>query len=231
MKPYSANCVAFFYFCVKSNILNSSSSILPILFFPPIEFFFHLLNSKEVSFELFETYPKQTYRNRCTILSANGLLDLSIAVNKPNGKHTITKDIIIFNQDDWKNKFRRSIEAAYNSSPYFMFYKDDIMDIFMNKEELLYKFNLNLIKNICNILDIELKFKLTDIYRKDCKSTTDLRDHFNPKKKTTKFHFPEYTQVFSEKFGFKPNLSIIDLLFNLGPESRLYLQNCKMHNA
>ncbi len=206
--------------------MHKPEKILPLLFLPPLEYFCYLINSKEVSFEVMETYTKQTYRNRCTIYSANGLLDLSIAVNKPYGNHTMTKDIIISGLENWKVKFQRAIDSAYNASPYFMFYKDEIMEELMLEENHLYKFNLRLIQKICSILDIELNYELTGNYIKEYEPAIDNRDHFNPKKKDKQIHFPEYTQVFSEKFGFKENLSIIDLLFNLGPESRIYLKNC-----
>ena len=207
--------------------MNNMVQISPLLFFPPIEFFYYLLNSDKTVFEIMETYPKQTYRNRCAIYSANGLLDLSIPVKKPNGNHTLIKNIVISYEEDWKNKLWRALEAAYNSSPYFLFYKDDIKEAFMIPEDHLFKFNLSLLKLICIMLGIEPKYDLSEIYHKKYGKSIDQRNAFNPKKKSDILIYPEYTQVFSEKFGFKKNLSIIDLLFNLGPEARIYLNSIK----
>ncbi|MFC2106760.1 WbqC family protein [Bacteroidota bacterium] len=209
--------------------MKNPVQISPLLFFPPVEFFYYLLNSDNTVFEIMETYPKQTYRNRCTIYAANGLLDLSIPVKKPSGNHTITKDIIISFEEEWKKKFWRALEAAYNSSPYFLFYKDEIEATFLKQENNLYKFNLSLLKLLCKMLDIRLAYKFSERYFNLYNEGVDRRNEFNPKEKSNKLYYPEYIQVFSEKFGFKENLSILDLLFNLGPEANLYLMNCTMH--
>ena len=207
--------------------MNTSEKILPLFFFPPVEFYFHLLNSEEIVFEVMETYSRQTYRNRNRIYTANGVIDISIPVNKPNGNHTLTKDIVISNDYDWKNKYWKAIETAYNSSPYLLYYKDELYESFIKQEDHLFKFNLSLIQIVCRMLDIELNYKLSEKYFKSYENGIDLRNNFNPKRKSNKLLYPEYFQVFSEKFGFMENLSIIDLLFNLGPEAGMYLKNCK----
>jgi hypothetical protein len=202
--------------------------ILATAYLPPINWFRALIRAETVFIESQETYSKQTYRNRCRIYSANGSFNLTIPVSKPFGNHTQTTQITIFNETPWMIKHWRAIESAYNSSPWFLYYKDEFEILFSgSKPESLFAFNLELIKVLMKVIGIYKKLALTSHYEVNPQDVKDLRYLSNPLQANTPFESPPYTQVFENKFGFLPNLSIIDLLFNLGPETGEYLSLSK----
>lgn len=202
---------------------NSTPFILPTAYLPPIEYFALLNTSKAIIIEQHETYSKQTYRNRCEIYTEKGKMPLIIPVSKPSGKHTITADIRIFNQDKWYVKHWRAIETAYKAAPFFLYYSNEINSFYNGTIHNLLNFNLELTKLFCQIIGIETEFKLSADYLKRVDTKIDFREAISPKKPNIIKSFPDYTQVFSTNHGFIPNLSIIDLLFNLGPESYNYI--------
>jgi len=199
--------------------------ILSTSYLPPIEYFTSIINSKEVIIEKKESYKKQTYRNRCEIYSSNGKLDLSIPIIKINGHNTITEDIIISYKYNWQKKHWRAIESAYNSSPFFLYYKDDLIKFFTEKYESLIDFNFDLLIVLFEMLEIkpEVKFSKEFIKYYD-ENYIDKRNIISPKNNiNSSENFSAYTQVFDTKYGFIPNLSIIDLIFNEGPNAIEYL--------
>lgn len=190
-------------------------------YLPPIGYVSKISKSKEIRIEAFETYPRQTYRNRCRIYTANGLLDLSIPVHKPRGNHTKTREVKVSYSENWQQIHLRAIESAYNASPFYLFYKDELLPFYLEKQyENLLEYNTELLKVLLTCCGIQFEIKYTDSFQKQ--TTEDYRNRFSPKKKDG--HMPEYPQVFSHKFGFVAGLSIIDLLFNMGPETKAYLQ-------
>lgn len=194
---------------------------LSTAYFAPIEFYLHLKNADKICIEQHEYYQKQTYRSRCRIATANGIMDLSIPVEKRN--HTLIRDIRISEHSDWQTQHWRSIEAAYNSSPFFEYYADDFRPFFEKKWLFLWDFNIELLHKTLELLDIETKITLTEAYEPQTdENTLDLREIIHPKKAASLPSKPYY-QVFAAKFGFIPNLSIIDLLFNMGNESQLVI--------
>jgi len=204
-----------------SNRLNTV--LLSTAYLPPVEYFSYLKKSEHIIIEQFETYPKQSFRNRCTLLSGNGKLSLSIPVRKVNGNGTLTKDIAIFYEEKWQQNHWRSVHAAYTSSPFFLYYADELESFYTVKHENLFEFNLALIQTLCRIIGIDTKITLTNSFEKNHTEIVDLRTSISPKQASTIKHFPPYTQVFSDRHEFSSNLSIIDLLFNLGPETAGYL--------
>lgn len=176
-----------------------------------------------VTIEKFETYPKQTYRNRCEIYTEKGKTPLVVPVSKPNGNHTILADIQIFNQDKWFIKHWRAIETAYKAAPYFLYYSDEIKPFFNGSFESLLGLNVALTNHFLGLLGIEKNLTLSNDYIKFPETLTDFRATLSPKRDFQLEDVPEYTQVFELKHGFIPNLSVIDLIFNLGPESSDYL--------
>lgn len=193
----------------------------------PLYYFAHLLHAKEVRIEQHENYIKQTYRNRCLILAANGPMTLSIPVDKNNRSNCPIRDVRLSSHTDWQTLHWRSIESAYNSSPFFDFYRDEFELIYKKKWTYLFDFDLMLHEIVLNCLDFSPTIQLTDHFEKSCQSDwDDFRYSMIPTMELSsndRYRIIPYYQVFSHKFGFTPHLSIIDLLFNMGPESILVL--------
>jgi len=184
-----------------------------------------MLESKKIFIENDEHYTKQTYRNRCLIYTANGSFPLSIPVVRVNGNHTKIRDIEISYFENWQQHHWRSIVSAYNQSPFFLYYMDDLEVFYKRKFKFLLDFNMQLTEHVLDCLDLNQKITLTEKYIENNDLLyLDMRNQFSPKKKNTDILFPEYVQVFGEKHGFIPNLSIIDLLFNEGPNALGYLE-------
>jgi len=200
----------------------SNGIILPLPYLPSIDFFIYLIQRNPVKLETQETYPKQTCRNRTIIYSANGLLRLSIPVIKPGGNHTKTSEIIIDNKTHWNNIHWKAISSAYNKSPFFLYYKDDFEKLYKNPEGLLIDFNIKLLNLTNSLLQITPNIELTTEYIKHYEGIDDRR-HL-AKGLLTEFSFTPYTQVFCDRMPFEANLSILDLLFNEGPEALMYLK-------
>lgn len=192
--------------------------ILSTAYLAPIQYYSKLLNYKDVFIELHENFIKQTYRNRCKIYSANGELSISIPVKKIATKTKI-KDLLIDYDTNWTKIHWKSIESAYRSSPYFEFYEDDLRPFYINKYKYLIDFNLEIQNVILEHLDADVNVKLTENYL-HAPDHDDLRTLITPKRKISdSYKTTEYTQVFKEKHGFIPDLSIVDLLFNEGPNA------------
>ena len=195
----------------------------------PVQQYCKLFQFEEVRIETAENYLKQTYRNRCTIAAANGPLSLSVPIIKPDTPKCPTKDIRISDHGNWRHMHWNAIESAYNSTPFFEYYKDDFHPFYEKKYEFLIDFNEELCHLICQLTDIEVALKRTTEYKMDfAPDEYDFREAIHPKKdfrETDPEFIPHpYYQVFEARNGFRPNLSMIDLLFNMGPESLLVLQ-------
>jgi hypothetical protein len=203
---------------------GNSSVLLPTAYLPPVFYLACLLHFDEVYIEQHETYPKQSYRNRCEILTANGKLTLTVPVQKPDGNRTKTNVVEVFSGSRWQINHWRAIESAYLSSPFFLYYQDAFKPFYEESFENLMNLNRKLVQAILEILDIEKTINLTEDFEKQPQGVLDLRTSIHPKRPLEVQFFPDYTQVFSDRHGFSPNLSIIDLLFNLGPESKDYLR-------
>ncbi|MDR0828657.1 MAG: WbqC family protein, partial [Prevotellaceae bacterium] len=179
--------------------------------------------------EVCANYTKQTLTTRCCIATSQGVQKLIIPVENPKEKCLI-KDIKIANNKDWQTLHWRALKTAYNSTPFFDFYADYLVKLYEKKPVFLLDFNINLQNEILNLLNYKNNdISLSDSYKKDFKENDiDLRNLFANKKNFVNLPFnlkAEYYQMFSEKFGFQANLSIFDLLFNLGNEARIYLKN------
>ncbi len=204
---------------------------LSTAYLPPVEYIFYLLNSKNAFIERHETYPKQTWRNRCKIMTSNGELDLIIPVKKVNGNKTKVHEIITHNTYNWQKKHWRAIKTAYSKAPFFIYYEDFVSQFFdkQNDLSLLINMNTEILSSILKEFGINKDINYTNEYVHRPESLTDLRYSICPKgSNTTKLYFPPYNQVFTDKFGFKANLSVIDLIFNLGPELPDYINQVKV---
>ncbi len=203
--------------------------LLTSAYFGPIDYFAHIFQAEKTIIEAEENYQKQSYRNRCSIYGANGKLDLNVPIshNKNSGKRSKTKDTLIANEFKWQKLHWKSIESAYRTSPYFEFYEDDIRPLFEKKHKYLLDLNFEVLDKLQEILQEELNISKTTEYELSPSGVLDLRKEFSPKVET-KISMPEYTQVFSNKFGFIPNLSVMDLIFMEGPNSENYLRSLEL---
>jgi hypothetical protein len=210
--------------------MDGINILLSTAYFAPIQYYTKLLSADRVYLEQFENFIKQTYRNRCVVLGGNGTIQLIVPVVKGRGTKILIKDLKISYDNDWQRNHWRTIFSAYSSSPFFEYYKDDIMPFFETKPQFLLDFNLRIHDTICELLEIENHTVLTTDFEKVPQETANLREFISPKIKTEKdasFQAQKYTQVFSDKLGFVPNLSILDLIFNEGPNSYSVLEGSR----
>ena len=193
------------------------TAYLSSAYLAPVEYYTKLLAYDKIFIEQHDHYMKQTYRNRCTITGPDGELALSIPTVKPDTPKCPMKDM------HWN-----AIESAYNNTPFFEYYKDDFRPFYEKKYEFLFDFNEELCRLVCELIDIHPVIERTAEYKMEFTADeADFREIIHPKKDfrtaDTAFVPQPYYQVFESKLGFLPNLSIIDLLFNMGPESLLIL--------
>ncbi len=201
-------------------------AVLPLAYLASIQFFSKYFLYKKVYIEQFENYNKQSFRNRTYIYSANGKLALNIPIVKGRTPKQNYKDVRISYDENWQKKHIRAIEAAYKHSPFFEFYWDDFLPFYTQKWEFLWNFNLKLHKICLKNIGLSDEICLTERYMQ---SEDAHHYHFLIRAKGKKLsdEFYEevpYYQVFSDKMNFIPNLSILDLLFNEGPNSYFILE-------
>ena len=188
---------------------------------------FLLLCYKTILIDIHETYQKQTWRNRCRILTANGILDLSIPIKKNNKRPASIQYIETSNHLPWRRNHWRSISSAYSKAPFFIYYADMIEAHYHSGlSETLLEWNDKLINGIITELGLNCHLKHTNFYIRFPYGEIDFRQGLTPKQPWKGIDWPEYYQVFGDRHGFTPDLSILDLLFNLGPDARNYLEDC-----
>ncbi len=202
--------------------------MIPLLcpaYLPNVEYFAWLLQQESVVFSGETFYQKQTYRNRTVIYGANEKLKLIIPISHTQKKlKPLDREINISYDMDWQNQHWKSICSAYRSSPYFEYYEDEIAPFYQEKKEKLFIFNLSILIKIMILLEESFEYKIASFDKSLYKRMDSL---IVPKiKSQTKFE--TYVQVFSSKYGFIHNLSILDVLFNLGPNSSNYLKKISL---
>jgi len=199
--------------------------ILFSTFFGPIDYFAHIAQSENILIEIEEHYKKQSYRNRCSIYGANGRLDLNVPVRhrKSTEVRRKTRDTKVANEFDWQKLHWKSIKSAYQTSPYFEFYEDELRPIYEKKHNFLLDLNMESLNLVQDILQESWKIEQTKEYFKSPEGLIDLRSDFSPKKNSN-IEIPSYTQVFSNKLGYISNLSILDLIFMEGPNTLNVIQ-------
>ncbi len=201
--------------------------LLPLAYLGNIFYYAHLIR-ENVIIDVDSHYVKQTYTNRCSILTANGVQDLTIPIVKPKEKMPI-RDIRISEHENWQQLHWRAIQSAYNSTPFFEYFCDDFVPFYEKKWDFLLDFNISIQQKTLELLNFQnIDFSLSNSYIEPSNfNTKDLREVINPKKFNVTLYNnlnTPYYQTFDIKFGFTPNLSIIDLLLNMGNEARIYLK-------
>jgi len=191
-------------------------------YLPPAEYFSLFKKADEILIEREENYLKQSYRNRCYILSAHGLQILTVPVYLGSLHKTSIKDIRIDYSKRWQQVHLGAIVASYNSSPYFKFYFDDIEKIISGNYEFLIDLNMKLTELILKMLKIKAKPAWSSHFEPAANEDNDFRYRLSPKK-VSEYRVKEYLQVFSGKNGFVQQLSVLDLIFNTGPDAGNYL--------
>ena len=204
--------------------------LLVTSYWPNLHYFFYVLNASIINIEQFDNYSKQSYRNRTQILSANGVLNLSIPIKK-NKSEKVVNAIEISYKEDWQKNHWRAITSAYKNSPYFDFFEEDLKVFYSNKYNLLIDYNLDQLKFIIKVLKQKENIQLTKQYESNPESVIDLRTIIHPKQSYLSDKLlankldQSYYQTFENKISFTPNLSILDLLFNKGLHTIDYLKS------
>lgn len=200
----------------------SGKILLSTAYLPPAEYFARIQDASEVFVESEENYHKQSYRNRCYIMTAGGTHLLTVPVYQGSLHKTRIKDIRIDYSKRWQTIHSRAFTTAYNSSPYFLYYFEALDKIINSDHKYLLDLNMELMSEILNILKIRIKPDYTADYLPVNSVEEDYRYSIDPKKES-RYVQKEYSQVFNSLHGFVPGLSIIDLVFNMGPEAVNYL--------
>lgn len=198
-------------------------AVLPMFYLPPVEYFAELnIYKPDLVIEKHEHFPKQTYRNRANIYSPDGLLTLVVPVVKGSKIHTPIKDVKISYDFNWQRLHWMSLQGCYRRSAYFEYYEDEFALFYESKERYLFDLNEKLLALILSLMKIKTNLKYTDSYVAEYPNIKDLRQSIHPKKHSS-FQQKPYYQLFEERHGFLKNLSIVDLLFNQGPQTVNYL--------
>jgi hypothetical protein len=197
-------------------------------YWPSLHYFYYALKTDEIVVEQHDHYQKQSYRNRCRILSANGVLDLSIPVHNLSNKQQ-GRGVLINYKNNWQMNHWRAITSAYRKAPYFEFFEEEICYFYKEKFERLYDYNEAQLITLFSLLRIKKKLTRTESYSVKSEERKDLRELIHPKinfredPEVSRTLEKPYYQTFSSKFPFQPDLSILDLLFNTGLGVKEYL--------
>ncbi|MCF6222379.1 MAG: WbqC family protein [Flavobacteriaceae bacterium] len=212
---------------ITNQHINHLALFLQPTLFAPIIQYVALANTKHVVFEVEDNFQKQTYRNRYYVCGANGKQRLNVPIihTKSLGKNR-TKDIQIDQSVSWQKLHIKTLDAAYSSSPFYEFYKDDIISVIQKKNKYLLDLNFDSIAVINECLALDISIKKTKIYQIELEEENDLRGLAIAKGKQV-YNLKKYTQVFNDKHGYISNLSILDLLFNEGTNALIYLEEHK----
>lgn len=199
------------------------NTLLHPTYFPSVSHWVALVKADSIVFEVNDSYQKQTYRNRANILSANGLLSLTVPVIYSQKNRQLYRDIKIFNESKWQSLHWKSLLSAYRTSPFFEYYEDDLASLFYSEQSFLMDFNFKCFETLMECMQLNIPYSQTKTFEKEPLNTNDYRFLVNARKEK-EYAFNNYTQVFNNKHGFLSNLSILDLLFNEGPNTLSYLE-------
>jgi hypothetical protein len=204
------------------------TALLQTTYFGPIQWYQKLYRYDHCLIEQHDSFQKQTYRNRCVIATANGIQALTVPVEHSlltSNHPPLVKDLRISDHNQWRRVHWNALQSAYSESPFFDYYADDIRPFFERKYIFLLDFNEEIRQRLCELIDIQPNVSYTVDFSHQPSAIIDFREVINAKHPLpdTDFEPKRYWQVFQHKHGFLPNLSILDLLFCMGPESVFYL--------
>lgn len=208
-----------------------STALLQTTYFGPIQWYQKLYRYDQTLIEQYDSYQKQTYRNRCVIATANGLQTLTVPVEHSVNSQELSanspkvKDLRISDHNQWRRIHWNALQSAYSESPFFDYYADDIRLFFEKRYEFLIDFNEAIRQTVCDLLDIHPNVSYTSDFSLQPSAIDDYREVINAKHPQADADFQprRYWQVFEDRHGFQANLSILDLLFNMGNEAVFYL--------
>lgn len=214
-------------------------SLLSSAYFGPVQWYQKLFRSDRILIESCDSFIKQTFRNRCMIATTNGVQALTVPVERAAAgsapdetgvsAHLTMRDVRISDHGNWRHLHWNALQSAYGESPFFEFYADDIRPFFERRWQFLYDFNMDITSKMCELIGIEPLVEATEEYvpadAPGLSAVHDYRDAIRPKHPLPDADFSprRYYQVYEGRHGFIPNLSILDLLFNMGNEAVLYL--------
>ena len=201
--------------------------VLPSAYLAPVQYYARLYAHPQALVEVYDHYLKQTYRNRCMVAGPNGVQALTVPIVKPDRVKTPLCDIRISDHGNWQHLHWNALLSNYERSPFFDYYADELRPFFEKKFDFLADFNEEIQRVVLTALDLQPQFQRTEQYADLAPGVPDLRQIISPKVSLDHdpdFRIQPYYQVFAHKHGFLPNLSIVDLLFNMGPEARLVLR-------
>jgi hypothetical protein len=201
----------------------SGALLLSTAYLPPLEYFSAMIAAEEIIIERMESYHKQTYRNRCYILSAHGLQILTVPVREGSFRTVPVRDLRIDYSKRWQQVHMRALDAAYRGSAFYDYYSDGFKSSVMKGHEFLLDLNNELLSYLADCLSINKKISFSDAFLPASDSPSDKRYLITPKKESPLLQL-KYRQVFNSAGIYDSRLSIVDLLFNMGPDSPAFLE-------
>lgn len=201
--------------------------LLSSAYFPPVQWFQKLHRARKCIVETHDNFVKQTYRNRCVIATANGTQALTVPTERGDGGKVAMRHVRISDHGEWRHLHWNALVSAYGESPFFDYYADDLRPFFEKRWEHLLDFNTAIVETLCELLDVRADISFTGEYADAASlaaatgsTVTDFREAIRPKHPLPDEGFTPapYYQVYASRHGFLPNLSVLDLLFNEGPE-------------
>ena len=198
--------------------------LIDLQYFPSIILYKSLCESSNIVFEQYETYQKMSFRNRCQIAGAEGLINLSVPLVKGRDQKTLIREVRISDRQPWQAQHWKTIVSCYSRSPWFEFYRHELEALYRRRFDFLLDWNLSCFEWSLRVLGLSIPVSLTERYEKEFvdENVTDWRGKILPKNQE---EGPKYRQVFEERIGFIPNLSVLDLLFCEGKEAIRYIRS------
>ena len=207
--------------------MTDKKILLDCQYLAPVSYFALCMHASEVYIESHEYFVKSSNRNRCFIAGPNGLQLLSVPIHHGKSHKQLFKEVQVSKEIAWQKNHWQSLCSSYRRSPYFEFYEDELAPFFEKEVSSLFNFNIELFQKICSLLKITIDIKFTENFQANY---TDLLDYrFLYREMKYEPDMPEYSQVFGDRHDFLEDISILDLLFNLGPETKTYLMDLEDH--